>query len=857
MASFTDTRPRQFNPYVQQLPVETMIAVGTRAEDEYNRGVQRVQGYLGSIAGIDVASEADRDYIQQRLSSLTSEVNKVASADWGNQAIVNQVGAMAAHIANDENIQNAMISTQKIRGLQSSYKTLREKDPAKYSAVNEAYDMQSVNEYLSNPNPGTLYQGPTSPWLQKADDVRKRLNEQVESIKKNPNKRTVISTVRDSDGNPTIMYQLDDQTWVSADDLKSSLMQQLGAEDLETLHRDAWFNLRGVSDNDILNRYLDQTDYEIKNRDRQILDRETTNALIQDPKQKEVDTENLNALKEYNRQLVDRRNKYVNNANTGNVTSSDITQLKDSMWTKSFIDGIANQGAFSQSSVKLEVNEQAKLALERDYKRTQGQEDFMYDLALKLSEKHPEVLKFDQTGRINIDMQALQGAMSGGGNSSYLSPITIDVDDPANITRVTEDSLAKDIVYGASTVEEAKKSMYSYYKTLPEFQDLFNAQGQPKDNAAKEQLDSATGVITRYIQAKASGMITAIPFMPKNPDEAKEIMNTALKAQIGNLYSKGAQSLMDQATKESNIRAVVPADLGNETVEVRRGDGTTKTYTVNELSRLAEPTGYSTTGVGEYGAPARTPLYRDEYKTIVAGPDARLVQQKLQEVSRYTELRNRQKEKVYNEISTANTPLALTISLPEKKEDPTFVSLQRFLQTSLGNKAESESVTPLQTYTAGGKKYVIAQYKPANAKDAKKGLVTEAVDVSSGLQFSPGSWLARQFNSDPMPELTQAIERLPNQQTPLDAKNNFADALFTTGESPHFFQVSKAKRGDFGKKEGRYYLTIAVPSEGGKSYTYQSSSTSFDTPSAAVNFVNSIFATQAGADEYYKTLNSR
>ena len=45
MASFTDNIP-QFNPYVQQLPVEAMVSVGMEKQRRYDEGLQKIQSNI-------------------------------------------------------------------------------------------------------------------------------------------------------------------------------------------------------------------------------------------------------------------------------------------------------------------------------------------------------------------------------------------------------------------------------------------------------------------------------------------------------------------------------------------------------------------------------------------------------------------------------------------------------------------------------------------------------------------------------------------------------------------------------------------------------------------------------------------
>ena len=118
MASFTDIIP-QFTPYVQQLPVEAMVAVGMEKQKRYDEGVQKIQQSIDKIAGLDVAADADKAYLQSKLNQLGNDLTFVAAGDFSNYQIVNSVDGMAKQIAYDPNVQNAVGSTAYLRKQQN------------------------------------------------------------------------------------------------------------------------------------------------------------------------------------------------------------------------------------------------------------------------------------------------------------------------------------------------------------------------------------------------------------------------------------------------------------------------------------------------------------------------------------------------------------------------------------------------------------------------------------------------------------------------------------------------------------------------------------------------------------------
>ena len=83
MASFTD-QISQFNPYIQQLPVDAMVKVGMQKQAQYDQGVQKIQGYIDNIAGMDVMRDVDKQHLQSKLNELGSRLRTVAAGDVSN-----------------------------------------------------------------------------------------------------------------------------------------------------------------------------------------------------------------------------------------------------------------------------------------------------------------------------------------------------------------------------------------------------------------------------------------------------------------------------------------------------------------------------------------------------------------------------------------------------------------------------------------------------------------------------------------------------------------------------------------------------------------------------------------------------
>ena len=156
MASFTDSIP-QFNPYVQQLPVEAMVQVGMQKQKQYDEGIQKIQTSIDNIAGLDVAADVDKAYLQSKLNQLGNDLTLVAAGDFSNFQLVNSVNGMTNQIVKDPNVRAAVASSAYLKKQQArKEKAIQE---GKSSPENEWMFNKEVNSYLESTKPGQNFNG--------------------------------------------------------------------------------------------------------------------------------------------------------------------------------------------------------------------------------------------------------------------------------------------------------------------------------------------------------------------------------------------------------------------------------------------------------------------------------------------------------------------------------------------------------------------------------------------------------------------------------------------------------------------------------------------------------------------------
>ena len=178
MASFTDNPQAlgTFNPYVQQLPVEAMVKVGMQKQEQYNQGIQKIQTAIDNIAGLDIARDSDKAYLQSKVNELGNNLKFVAAGDFSDFQLVNSVNGMTNQLVKDPNIQNAVASTAIHRKNLTMIEEARQKGIL--APENELDYSKQFSVYNDSDKIGEKFNGKYTPYT----DVNKKLYEIAKEV---------------------------------------------------------------------------------------------------------------------------------------------------------------------------------------------------------------------------------------------------------------------------------------------------------------------------------------------------------------------------------------------------------------------------------------------------------------------------------------------------------------------------------------------------------------------------------------------------------------------------------------------------------------------------------------------------
>ena len=308
MASFTDAIP-QFNPYIQQLPVEAMVKVGMEKQQRYDQGLQKIQSQIDQVAGLDIVRDVDRQYLQSKLNDLGSKLKTVAAGDFSNYQLVNSVAGMASSVAKDNNVLSSVQSTAQYRKEQKFMEESRQKGE---SAIQNEYDFNAqANRWINDSNVGAGFSGRyrkytdiDKKWLEVMKTLHSDLLE--EDIPYEYNEDGTLNTNK-----TTVAMQRISRESVSAEKIQNALRSSLSPDELEQLNINGRYEFRNVTDpTQLATLATSRTASSIAQNNKTIGELEGALKLYESDPDKYVKTEQgIKSLKEANIRLTTQMNE--------------------------------------------------------------------------------------------------------------------------------------------------------------------------------------------------------------------------------------------------------------------------------------------------------------------------------------------------------------------------------------------------------------------------------------------------------------------------------------------------------------------------------------------------------------------
>lgn len=307
-----------FNPYIQQIPTEAMVKVGMYKEQQYEAGIQKIQGTVDTIAGLDIANEGGRNYLRDRVDELTSKLNKYSQVDFSDASKVSQLVGLSKPIFQDENIIADVTNTSVYRNWAKKAGDALESGSMELGQY--AREMGDAAGWLNSQQAGAKYTGRSNPNLA----TKKDLMDRIVKYKKDAIDQDVF--VYDQGYNdPTRPYynKIEKRRFSEAEFQNWVMENVMSSQDREMLMNDHWYQSGGVPTEDLLKESLMIYSSRIESNNKEIKYLEAQVATASDEEKKDLEN-TAYALQSYNQQLIDGKMKHLMEMDLSDPKNRDL-----------------------------------------------------------------------------------------------------------------------------------------------------------------------------------------------------------------------------------------------------------------------------------------------------------------------------------------------------------------------------------------------------------------------------------------------------------------------------------------------------------------------------------------------------
>lgn len=413
MASFTD-KALQFNPYIQELPVQEMVQVGMAKQALYDQGVQKIQNQIDRTSGLELYRPQDRQLLESKLNELGSKLKTVAAGDFSNQQLVNSVSGMTGQIVKDQDIRNAVSSTQQYK------KALKDREEylkaGKTSPSNDWLFKQKAEKWFNGDIKETFSGGydPYTNWRKNAMNVIKELTGDSTITE------DAFTTVMGKDGKPQIVLAdaitRTKLAGISPEKIKEALTVGLTPADWRQLEIDGAYTYSNITDpnlfkDNVVSEYSDKSQYFEKQKEVLQNTLSSTNSTVQ----KKLIQDKIDGLNTTIGRLNRERDSII-----GLVNKGDLEKAKVNLFTLNSINNFAKPFSHTEVEITKENSPEAEMAMRRAEKNQQWliHKDAMYW-------KSKEVAAAEEANRLKKQELTPYGAFAAPVDQSGLPKVTV------------------------------------------------------------------------------------------------------------------------------------------------------------------------------------------------------------------------------------------------------------------------------------------------------------------------------------------------------------------------------------------------------------------------------------------------
>jgi len=542
MASFTDNPQAltNFNPYVAQLPVEAMVQVGMQKQKQYDEGIQKIQTNIDNIAGLDIAKDSDRAYLQSKINQLGNDTRIFAMSDFSNAQLVNSVNGMTNQIIKDPNVQNAVSSTAKLRKEQSFMEEQRK--AGKSSPANEWDFNLQANDWLNSSKVGESFSGRYTPYT----DVQKKYFEVLKSLHSDLTEQDIPYVIENGkvnyDKTAAAMQRISKET-VSKEKIENALRSSLTPTELQQLSIDGRYTFKDDTPEQLANQATKKYSLGIEKNNEKIKELQgfanlnTARPAIRD-KALKVIAELEKNNEQLNLQLIEEHDYAISNPENAKIL----------LYKNSSIEQFATANAWEHNKENVMTN---PIQQQDNWERTFAQEQTKLNLLISDSawDKKMDILNYNLKVQEATTAAAKAKAKEKGEVGEFATFMGVDTD------------LGDPFKTAASSLNNLKQSGDDIYNSLMQ-----------KTGATKNQIRNAVNAYQSGDKMKYAEAVKVIPVQYRN--QVEKLVNIREGIRISSSALTTAETIANNSKEVRNLKLKFDNEtksLGNITINTKSG----------------------------------------------------------------------------------------------------------------------------------------------------------------------------------------------------------------------------------------------------------------------------------------------
>lgn len=813
---------------ILETDLELLAKVNTYQQGKFDAGSEALQQEVNKWSMMsNIAKPELREYANQKLNNLVNGITTIGGVNLGDVNNVNSLKSLGYNIYGDQRIMDGVVTTQKMRALQSDTSAkMSGKDAGKYDPTVAQYLMKGYNEWASDGNAdNTRYDGPVELPSGNMATVNEKVQKYLKELKPDSDS-TPSGDMQRSYG----YFQVDGK-WLKGDRIQEAINAVVDQNDALIFKAHGWSGLNSDTDKGLiskLNVLYDGTDSDIKNKVNYLQAElnQTTDAG------RKVQLQRL--IGQQQQALASNQNEKNSWASKAELSPEEREGIQQSLYKNAWQSSVVNSFSYGQEKKELKSNMPLIFHDRMQQQAYQWSKD--HDLRVGEFGLKQEKLQFekDQANIKNSWMSFFglggTGGGAGLGGGGLNSPFGgLPMTQRPNTGDANQQSSPKDFMDKInSTYFQLNSSYYNYLYNMMGANDTAgryyqdeNKQWKPKPEY-KNQIEQEVSLFGSKLDnySNLTDAERTAMNLPTDPEELQSIFAVKNKINSYNAYRQMAE------TKETDIinNAISTGkiDFDWRSVPLTIGSDRRQT-TVGEVLALYDSGVYnddlSIQGIGT--KPNSTRAYDLDISSVKALKKS---------VESMREDAATSYEKVGGRIfNSFEVPIPFA-NIPKVAQE----IMQKQLSSKIGE-GDYKDIQPLNgfiemDFATGQPRYMM------NIQSGQgKKLTTSAVDVSDMIKTSPQSGIGVYFPKSDV-SLIWGLALSDNGSTPFSKTENYRNSLRTiSGNYP--YQVSSSTNNLNGTQGLK--VKVALPIGDGNTVevnvkNFQNGSTTFPTSLEAV-----------------------